>query len=162
MTDQTLIDFLRESNAIEGVYDDVSLQDALKAWKYLIKHDRLTPTIVKTTHRLLMVLQPIPRGLKGAYRDCEIEIGGRMGLTYPLVPLRVKEWCIQMNTSWVANKANNDQDIIRDHITYERIHPFIDGNGRTGRMFYNWQRIQCGLPIHVIWEKEKQFYYRWF
>ena len=48
------------------------------------------------------------------------------------------------------------------HIAYERIHPFIDGNGRTGRMFMNWQRLKAGLPILVIKEKEKQEYYKWF
>lgn len=49
------------------------------------------------------------------------------------------------------------------HVEYEIIHPFVDGNGRTGRMFMNWERLKGGLPILVIHEgEEQQEYYKWF
>jgi len=48
------------------------------------------------------------------------------------------------------------------HINFEKIHPFIDGNGRIGRMLLNWQRVKLGLPVLVIKESEKQEYYKWF
>jgi Fic family protein len=48
------------------------------------------------------------------------------------------------------------------HIRYEHIHPFVDGNGRTGRMFMNWERLKAGLPLLVIKESKKYDYYDWF
>ena len=42
------------------------------------------------------------------------------------------------------------------------VHPFIDGNGRTGRIFMNWWRVKNGLPILVIKETARQEYYKWF
>jgi Fic family protein len=48
------------------------------------------------------------------------------------------------------------------HIEFEYIHPFVDGNGRVGRMVYNAHRLLLGQPIHIIEESEKNEYYKWF
>ncbi len=49
------------------------------------------------------------------------------------------------------------------HVSYEKIHPFVDGNGRTGRMFMNWWRLTNGLPLLIIHEGDEQYnYYQWF
>jgi len=48
------------------------------------------------------------------------------------------------------------------HIQFEKIHPFIDGNGRIGRILMNWHRLKLGLPIKIIIETEKYNYYKWF
>ena len=37
-------------------------------------------------------------------------------------------------------------EIAQQHIVFERIHPFQDGNGRTGRILINQQLINNGLP----------------
>jgi hypothetical protein len=52
-------EFLRESNYIERVYDDVALEDAYKAWRYLIKKEELTLILILKTHGILMKLQLI-------------------------------------------------------------------------------------------------------
>lgn len=43
----------------------------------------------------------------------------------------------------------------REHILFERIHPFIDGNGRTGRMIMNQQLINHGLLPVLIGDQSK-------
>jgi hypothetical protein len=49
------------------------------------------------------------------------------------------------------------------HVAFETIHPFVDGNGRIGRILMNWQRLQEGLPILIIHEGPEQMeYYKWF
>ncbi len=148
--------FLKESNAIEGVYDDDSLQQAIKAWSWLIKQPKLVTSVVLKTHAILMKNHNIIPKEKGNYRIGPIYIAGREGSNWVVIPSNMQYW---------FNKANHDkywEDIKESHVAYEHIHPFIDGNGRTGRMFMNWQRIKAGLPILIIKESKKWDYYLWF
>lgn len=66
--------------------------------------------------------------------------------------------------TWIDNShtSTTEEHIKRDHIVFEEIHPFVDGNGRTGRMLMNWQRLDNNLNILTIWNKEKSAYYKWF
>lgn len=52
--------------------------------------------------------------------------------------------------------------ISRFHLQFETIHPFVDGNGRIGRVLINYQLQQAGFPDIIIRDKEKQTYYRSF
>jgi len=52
--------------------------------------------------------------------------------------------------------------IARFHREFERIHPFLDGNGRIGRAIINWQLTRMGFSPLIIRDKEKQEYYRTF
>lgn len=150
------LEFLRESNFIEGVYDEQSLHDAKRAWDALIERKSLSPTIIKRAHKVLMVNQPLPVSAKGEWRREGVRIGQRYGKPWYALPELIEQWCIR------ANASKTEEEIKADHVAYEEIHPFLDGNGRTGRMFMNWQRVRNGLPILVIKEKEKHEYYKWF
>jgi len=52
--------------------------------------------------------------------------------------------------------------ITRFHLDFETIHPFIDGNGRIGRVIINYQLGRFGFPNIIIRDKEKQTYYKAF
>lgn len=163
MIDKRVEDFLRESNAIENVWDNQSLKTAIKAWKYIIKFDKLTAENVKETHAILMKGK-LDAENTGEFRKCAVYIGYREGKPWYAVPTLTEEWCKRVSST-IAFKIDIGimQDLIKmDHVAYETIHPFIDGNGRTGRIFMNWQRAKVGLPVLVLWEKEKYNYYEWF
>jgi len=101
-------------------------------------------------------LNHLPTGERGCFRHVEVTIGGIYGMHHLIVPEMVDKWCMR------ANKPRTANNIKRDHVRFEKIHPFVDGNGRTGRILLNHQRLINKLSILVIKNSEKQDYYKWF
>lgn len=157
------IEMLRESNNIEDEWGDLSLQQAIFAWDYCTQQKQLIPSVVLKTHKILM-LHHLVGNQKGYFREQQVWVGQREGAPWYAVPTLIENWCKKANfVLGITNPVKGIEDIIKDdHIAYEHIHPFIDGNGRTGRIFLNWQRVKAGLPILTITEKEKSSYYEWF
>ncbi len=153
-----VLEFLQESNAIEGVYDTQSLDDAVEAWKYLMCLNVLTLKGIKRTHEILMRRQKLRFSEMGEFRRVPVWIGTeKMPHPLEIQPRLLMEFCLP--TMRVSPKP----DWKALHVVYEKIHPFVDGNGRTGRMFMNWTRMRrCGLPVLVIKESERFAYYDWF
>lgn len=156
MIDENVIDFLKQSNNIEDEWDDDSLAQALYAWNFIIEQDKLDVGVILKTHKILMLHHKLMPDEKGYFRQRPVLIGGHEAKPHYVIRELIEHW---LET---ANKPRNEEQIKQDHVDYEAIHPFIDGNGRTGRIFLNWQRVKNGLPVLVIKESEKFDYYKWF
>jgi Fic family protein len=154
-----LMDFMRESNAIEEVYDDDSLTQGLLAWSNLERESVLSIPSILTTHKILMLNQHIHPDEKGYFRKVPVYIGGKEATPASKLPNLMIQWVEITNYN---TKCKNLDSWKMAHVTFERIHPFIDGNGRMGRLILNWQRQKMGLPILVIKESERFEYYKWF
>ncbi len=156
------MEVLQESNAIERVYGTAALNDAKKAWDFLIEQPKLNVDVILHTHKLLMKNRPLPEDQIGFFRRIPVYIGGHEALQWTHIPDQIDSWILDVETS-LQIPGKDGKYFKLDHITYERIHPFSDGNGRTGRMFLNWERVMTGLPLLIIHEGEEQMsYYEWF
>ena len=169
-------DFLWESNAIESEFSKKAFIDAKRAWKYIKKIDELKISDILEVHRLLA--HRINPRIAGKLRECNVSIGGQIKKYRGReVLLGMLERYLELtNLSFMLPADLSHEDSVRaaeavckeGHIAFEDIHPFEDGNGRTGRILYNWHRIQKGLPIHVIHADgpkkngDQQNYYKWF
>lgn len=162
--DEEISIFLSESNAIEGVYDKDSLKQARLAWDYLIIQPKLTPEVIQNTHQLLMVNQDLPPEYKGKWRTCRVWVGHHEGPNYEKIPQLIQAWLDQIDTTTETDPGNVDKDLLFQdlHVQYELIHPFVDGNGRTGRMFWNFLRLKSGLPLKTVYERDRFDYYSLF
>jgi Fic family protein len=146
------LEFLEQSNAIEGVYDSESLARAWKAWKFALSRKKIAEPMILEVHRLLMG----PGA--GEWRKVGVRVGSHLAPEASRVPLLIKEWVREASVKPLDFMAVRDH-----HVWFERIHPFEDGNGRVGRILMNWQRVaQLRREPIVIREEERQEYYEWF
>jgi len=95
---------------------------------------------------------------RGKFKKSNNEILGTGFETTPyyLVEEKLTELIEKFNSS-----ENNDliMKVACFHADFEKIHPFIDGNGRTGRLLLNLELMKNGYPITVIRNVEREEYY---
>lgn len=147
-------DWIRQSNLIEGVNDPAEDERCHKAWKWLLKQKALDEYVISETHRRIMTKHLGKEA--GHFRKCFVTVGGRTCPPPSAVPVLHATWLL---TWWDAFEP---EAIKKAHIQWEAIHPFVDGNGRTGRFIMNYQRAKAGLDPLYIWYDERAAYYDWF
>ena len=162
--------FIHESNKIEDENSIVAHDDAMKAWEYLKYKSFLTPEVILGVHHFLM--GRIAPEIAGEWRTCAVRIGGhtKKFVSTQLIQEQVNNVLLMMGTSPELPQKDLEDWVINSHVLFEDVHPFVDGNGRTGRLIYLWHRMKLGLPIHIIHadmdkkgEKGEQWaYYQWF
>ena len=181
LREEFMIDFTYNSNAIEGntltlketamalegmTIDQKPLKDHLEAVghrdAFLYVQDiatqdiPLSENVIKNIHSLVLINRPED---KGNYRRIPVRILG--AYTEPLQPYMVQP---AMEGLLIENKKraetmNSIERIARFHLEFEGIHPFIDGNGRTGRLVLNLDLIRNGYPpINVKFTDRKRYY----
>lgn len=102
------------------------------------------------------ILQNIDSTHAGVFRECSVRITGSMvpRPNYLKVPELMNNF---MNT--VTTSTDHIAKIAADaHLRFVHIHPFVDGNGRTARLFFNLLLLQEGYPLAII-EKEDRLAY---
>jgi Fic family protein len=129
---------------------------------------KLTETLLEKNKSLLNIklilklhktlLTNIDDRIAGRYRSGKewVRVGNHLGANPQFVPSLMQELVDNYN----ENKINYFLDAIAHfHAEFETIHPFVDGNGRMGRVLINLQLMNGGFPPIIIQNKSKHTEY---
>ena len=131
-----------------------------KAFNTLLEADRkITTELIKKYNKYIMENL---HDLNGKFKTTQnLILGAEFEPTKPyLVPFEIEDWCDNLSYRLENAKTNEEKvEIIMDqHIKFEKIHPFNDGNGRTGRLLIIHSCLKEGLEPIIIPKEEKGKY----
>lgn len=179
LNEEFTVEYTYNSNAIEGntltlretdmvlrglTIDKKPLKDHMEAvghkeaFEFVIrlveKKEPLTESIIKQIHYLVLADKKDDRGV---YRRVPVRIMGaqhKLAQPYMIAP-KMTELLLDYN----SRKENIITKLARFHIEFEGIHPFIDGNGRTGRLLVNLELMKaCYPPIDIKFTDRVAYY----
>lgn len=182
LTEEFIVEYTYNSNAIEGnaltlretdmvlrglTIDKKPLKDHMEAiWhkeafdfvRDLVKnHVPISESIIKQIHYLVLADKKEDRGV---YRRVPVRI---MGAKHePVQPYMIQPQMEQLLERYRKSTEHIIPKLARFHIEFEGIHPFIDGNGRAGRLLVNLELMKAGYPPIDIKFRDRIAYYNAF
>jgi fido (protein-threonine AMPylation protein) len=95
----------------------------------------------------------------GSFRHHELApfAGGMQPPPFVAVPGLVSDWLDDVNAG-PGDGEHLVEHLARVHVRFESIHPFRDGNGRTGRLVVNLLLVRRGYPPAIIYNRDRAKY----
>ena len=182
LNEEFIVEYTYNSNAIEGntltlretdlvlrglTIDQKPLKDHMEAVGHkeafdfvseLVKDNvPISESIIKLIHYLVIADKKEDRGV---YSRVPVHI---MGAQHePVQPYLIELKMEQLLRDFAASTEHIVTKLARFHIEFEGIHPFIDGNGRTGRLLVNLELMKAGFPPIDIKFTDRIAYYNAF
>jgi Fic family protein len=153
--------YIKASNEIEGIYSEEEDAQSLLAWAYLEKLTLLSHVDIMRVQKIITLHQDdLAPNERGYYRGMagnttNVSVGGRLAPDHSYVA--------DLMQGWLADIPFMTP--LTSHIRFESIHPFRDGNGRTGRMIYWFICKKRGIKpnfYNADPPKNREAYYRLF
>ncbi len=146
--------FKIEGKEPREIYEAINHKKALElVFKNLQNNDTFDERFIKNINKL------INENIKDSegYRKVQVFIRGSEHI--PPTPEQIPN----LMNYYIYNYTHDEQDIFnkiaRYHIEFEKIHPFEDGNGRTGRLIINYELLKNDLPPVVISKDDRVKYF---
>jgi Fic family protein len=180
--DNIKIEYTYNSNAIEGnsltlketevvleygitvkgkpLKDHIEAKNQAYALDFLKEEVKLRKEIdkklIKEFHQI--IIGDIDREIAGKFRTYPVTI--KASETKTSSPLHIEEELDKL-IKWYNSDQNLNtiEKVAIFHSEFEKIHPFGDGNGRTGRLLMNFELMKEGYPITIIKNEDRLEYY---
>lgn len=182
LTEEFVVEYTYNSNAIEGntltlretdmvlrgltiaqkpLKDHMEAVGHKEAFDYVLDlvkdREPLSERVIKQIHYLVLADKKQDRGV---YRKVPVRI---MGAKHePVQPYMIQPKMEELLASYKNSTEHIIPRLARFHIEFEGIHPFIDGNGRTGRLLVNLELMKAGFPPIDIKFTDRVAYYNAF
>ena len=151
---------LYEGEQIDGSINDIRQAEggfaALRFLRKAIDHgDAFNEALIKRAHELTYA-EAIDWTTRGQYRDVEVEITSTDFQPAPAVyvPERMEE----LVASCAKSKRHAVMVSALFHLEFESIHPFVNANGRTGRLMSNFLLMKAGYePVNIQAESRARY-----
>ncbi len=157
-TDMVLRGLAIGKKPLKDHMEAIGHKEAFEFISELVKEDvPMSESIIKQVHYLVLADKKEDRGV---YRRVPVRI---MGAQHePVQPYLIQPKMEQLMADFTESKEHIITKLARFHIDFEGIHPFIDGNGRTGRLIVNLELMKVGLPPINIKFTDRMAYYNTF
>ena len=182
LNEEFTVEYTYNSNAIEGntltlretdlvlrglTIDQKPLKDHMEAVGHKEAFDFVTELVkekceinervIKQIHYLVLADKKDDRGV---HRRVPVRIMGAVHETAQ--PYLIVTKMEELLRNYLASEEHIVTKLARFHIEFEGIHPFIDGNGRTGRLLVNLELMKAGYPPIDIKFTDRIAYYNAF
>ena len=120
----------------------------------------MNPAGLEITEEWIRAVNGTVMQSSGEYRTTELYIGTPVEAVYyppksERVPALMRQFILDLRTASMLPPAESISRIAELHLQFERIHPFSDGNGRTGRMILCQMLMNAGLLPATIEHKSE-------
>jgi Fic family protein len=159
--------YIFETNTIDAKGEALNVDDVIETVNHFRCIDRiidlaertLTEKFIKELHQLLKTGTSDSKRdwfVVGDYKKRPNEVGGME----TALPEEVADKMRSLLNDYNGIENKTLEDILEFHVSFERIHPFQDGNGRVGRLIMFKECLKYNIVPFIIEDNLKMFYYR--
>jgi hypothetical protein len=164
MTRAAVVELMDDRQAKANILEVLEVEGYAKAadWVYrqAADYEGVPGLVVAQIHSEVVglvwaVAPPLTRDRPGDWRKTDVTVRKVPVSIPPAIPADLEAWSIS------TRERPGVHPIVRaaiHHAWLERIHPFVDGNGRVGRLVLNFMLIQQGYPPAVILKEQRPRY----
>lgn len=144
---------------VREIFEAKNLARVIEYVRNNSKEKELSKSLILLIHQML--IGGINDDIAGRFRKRDEYV--RVGTHIAPPPENIEKLMEELLTNYSSDLTSFFSDkIAKFHLDFEIIHPFLDGNGRIGRVLINYQLQKLGFPPIIVRDKEKQDYYKAF